>query len=116
MMDIDEILNYIKQKFLIYKEDLNKLFLKSKIGKYDEKLIKLLQQIYKTLKYLEDTNSNNALDRLCVDLKQLFITSLEKDISRNEPESIDLVYENPKKYIKLDLKYIYEEILQITRD
>ena len=112
-MDIDEMVTYIKQKFLIHKEDLNHLFPKSKAGKYDEKLCKLLQQIYKAIKYLQETNPNNAMERVTIDLKQQFITSLEKNISKMEPGSMDELYENPKKYIKFDQKYIYEEVLQI---
>jgi hypothetical protein len=104
---LELILIRVKEKMGNCVKDINELFYNRETSENDSKLCVLMQKILRLVSYLESTNEGNVLGRVAVDLKELcvFLFSPEK-------EEKSFFGEKVGRFLKLDNRQIYENILQ----
>lgn len=98
-------MTYIKEKIGKSIKDIYQYFYKSKTGPNDTKLCLLLQKILRLCSYIEGTTELNVMNRVSLDMVQIvsFLFS-------NEDRKV--LNEKVAKFLKLDYRYIYENVLE----
>lgn len=105
-LNLDYVLTYIKRKMNEVIKDINHYFYKSNPSKNDTKLTLLLQKIIRLVYFLESINEHNVKDKLCIDLKETLIYLFSGETSQN------FYAEKLSKFLRLDTKYIYENVFE----